>query len=407
MSRIFSPDFLDPVSSDVHVTRHFSLTGETNCAKNDQIPLAKKERPSLADLHAHSDEVFCDWVSLYQTHAPGLPVLQDGCFVRFDADGDHESTTLKKVRVVGSHESAVFVRCDGQTVHFEGNVSKFSRQDNVFGFSFAQCVQRINALICSLGLPPFSAGERMEVNSPNGWKTHYTGARITRLDFTQNFAVGSSEDAYHFMRHVASQQASRLKTGTHGEGETVDFGRGSRRVYSKAYLKGPELLKHAKKDTRGPKPELSKPFDSYLLDLADWCNSVGLVRFETTYKSTFLIDSGFQYLGGINMQKLEIDFKERQSVFTRANCDIEEISSLEPKTLAIYRMWEAGDDVTSKCSRATFYRHRAKLLPYGVDIAIKSSVIKFQPKTRVIKLEPVKMPHFYQLPAPSFIRLAA
>lgn len=406
MSRIFSPDFLDPVSSDVHVTRHFSLTGETNRLKNEQNPLTKTEQLDPAST-ADTSGVFCDWLSLYQTHEGALPVLQDGCFVRFDAHGDHESTTLKKVRVEGSHESAVFVRCDGHTVHFEGNVSKFSRQDNVFGFTFSQCIQRINALVCSLGLPPFTAGQKMEVNSPQGWRTHWTGARITRLDLTENFAAGSSADAYHFMRYLSGQQASRLKTGTYGEGETVDFGRGSRRAYSKAYLKGPELLKHAKKDIRGPRPELSRPFDPYLFELADWCNSIGLVRFETTYKSTFLIDNCQQYLGGINMQTLTADFKERQTVFTRFTCDIDEISSLDKPTLAIYRMWEAGDDVLSKCSRASFYRHRAKLLPYGVDIAVKSNVIKFQPKTRVIKLESVKMPDFYKLPSPPFLRLAA
>lgn len=407
MSRIFSPDFLDPVSSDVHVTRHFSPLERKNCSKNDQIPLANLQHFPAHHETTKNPRVFCDWVSMYQTHAPGLPVLQDGCFVRFDADGGHESTTLKKLKVEGSHESAVFVRCDGQTVHFEGNVSKFARRDNVFGFTFSQCVQRINSLLGTLGLPPFTPGQKMEVNSPNGWQTHWTGARITRLDLTENFASGSKENAYHFMRFLSSQQASRLKTGTHGEGETVDFGRGSRRVYSKAYLKGPELRKHAKKDTRGPLPELSKPFDPYLFELADWCDAVGLVRFETTYKSTFLIDNGFQFLGGINMQKLEIDFNERQSVFTRACCDVEEIASLEPKVLAVYRMWEAGDDIVSKYKKSQFYKYRSALLPYGVDIAIKSNVIKFQPKTRIIKLEPVTMPDFYKIPSPSYIRLAA
>ena len=107
------------------------------------------------------------------------------------------------------------------------------------------------------------------------------------------------------------------------------------------------------------------------------------------------------------MPKLEADFKERQSVFTRANCDVEEISSLDPKILAVYRMWEAGDDIVSKYKKSQFYKYRAALLPFGVDIAIKSNVIKFQPKTRVIKLEPVSMPDFYKMPSPSFVRLAA
>lgn len=401
MAAVFAPDFLAPAGLEVHVTPQLRLTSETTTAKNNNFH-PEKLRQDLTQ-----PGTFCDWVSIYQTHTGGsLPVLSDGYFVRFDAEGTHEGTTLKKVRIEGSHETAIYIRCDGETVHFEGNVSKWGRPDNVFGFTFAQCIDRINAILQSKGLPPFTAGKKGEVNTPNGWRSQWSGARITRLDLTENFAAGSAEDAYHFMRFLSGQQASRLKTGTHGEGETVDFGRGSRYVYSKAYLKGPELLKHAAKP-KSTQTDFSKPYDPYLSDLATWCNSVGLVRFETTYKSTFLIDNGFQFLGGINMPKLEADFKQRQSVFTRANCDIEEISSLDAKTLAIYRMWEAGDDITSKCSRATFYRHRSKLLPFGVDIAIKSNVIKFQPKTRVIKLEPVSMPDFYKMPSPSFVRLAA
>jgi hypothetical protein len=380
----------------VPVTRHFSLTSETNHTKTTE---------STTPDFLVSD-TFCDWVSMYQTHGGNLPRVSDGAFIRYDKHGEHESTTLKKCRVEGSHETGCFIRCDGETVWFEGNVSKFGRSDNVFGFTFDQCLTRINALLASVNLPPFTVGEKMRVNTPTGDKTHWTGARITRLDITENFQAGSKENAHHFMRFLASQQASRLKTGTYGEGETVDFGRGSRRVYSKAYLKGPELLRHARK-IKDPENASQRAYDPYLELLASWCDSVGLVRFETTYKSTFLIDNCLNYLGGFHMPTLLKDYQTRQAVFTRAKCDVEELSSLEKPALAALRMWQAGDDIASKMSRASFYRRRSELLPYGVDIAIKSNVIQFQPKTRVITLGPVSPPDFYELPNPSFIRLAA
>lgn len=447
-SPVFSPAVQPPARGDVHVTRHFSLTGETNAEKSPNFPLSVSEHkspnfgPSLADQKkqlaarrealgikqaaidadpaprfAHADQEqnldqsisFCDWVSMYQDHGGDLPRLSDGCFVRFDADGVHESTTLKKLKVEGSHETSLFVRCDGSTVWFEGNISKFGRPDNVFGYSFAQCLERINAFLSAHQLPPFTKGVRGEYQAPGGkMRPIWTGARITRLDLTVNYSSGSKENGYHFMRFLASQQASRLKTGTHGEGETVDFGRHSRRVYSKAYLKGPELLKHAKRNEKKTTAEKnSLQFDSYLNQLADWCNEIGLVRFETTYHSTFLIDNYFQFLGGIDMTILESDFTQRQSVFTRANAEVDSLASLEPKILAVYRMWQAGDDIVSSMSRATFYRYRSLLLPHGIDIAIKSNVIKFEPKTRVIQLVPVTMPDFYKLPAHSQLRLVA
>ena len=413
------------------VTRHFSpvkrkIESETNVSGAADL-LARSAFSKIADaavvqaksafdlrvqqthaLRFEQKHSFCDWVSIYQTHtglSEDLPRVNDGAFVRYNADGSHECTTLKKFKVEGSHETGVFFRCDGKTVWFEGNVSKFARQDNVFGFSLLQCIARINVIAASLGLPAFTAGTSYRSQSND--KLAFTGARITRLDLTNNFQSGSPENAYAFMRHLAMQQASRLKTGTYGEGETVDFGRGSRRVYSKAYLKAPELLRHMRKQSKGEETSYSRPFDPYINQLADWCASVGLVRFETTYKSTFLIDNSQHYLGGLDMRRLEKDFIERQAVFTRTTCEADQLSELPKSDLACYRMWQAGDDLTTKFKKSQFYKHRLALLPFGIDIAIKSNVINFTPRVKVIQLSPCPVPDFYQLPQPSFIRLAA
>lgn len=386
---------------DVPVTRHFSLLQWTGTPE-------QALKTATVEPRFDQQNSFCDWVSIYQTHldlSEDLPRVNDGAFVRYNADGSHECTTLKKFKLEGSHETAVFFRCDGKTVWFEGNVSKFGRLDNVFGFSFLQCLQRINVIGATLGLPAFTPGTAYR--SQRNDRVCFTGARITRLDLTNNFQSGSPENAYSFMRHLSMQQASRLKTGTYGEGETVDFGRGSRRVYSKAYLKAPELLRHMRKQIKGEETPYSRPFNPYIVQLSDWCASVGLVRFETTYKSTFLIDNHYQYLGGLDMRCLEHDFIQRQEVFTRANCEVDQLAELDKSTLACYRMWQAGDDLTTKYKKAMFYRHRSRLLPHGVDIAIKSNVLNFQPRVKVIQLSPCPVPDFYQLPQPSMIRLAA
>jgi Phage replication protein CRI/Phage X family len=410
-------------ASDVQVTRHFSpierkITPISRFLKStESTPSGGNFGPDFAPKAAvgvlsgarfEQAVSFCDWVSIYQTHQSGeLTLVNDGCFVRYDAEGAHESTTLKKLKIDGSHETGIFLRCDGSTVWFEGNVSKFARQDNVFGFSLLQCIERINAILATVGLPPFTCG--MPYRSQVSDKLQYTGARITRLDLTNNFASGSSENSYAFMRHLSMQQASRLKTGVYGKGETVDFGRGSRRVYSKAYLKAPELLRHMKKQLKGQETNYSRSFDPYINSLAEWCDQIGLVRFETTYKSTFLIDNHHQFLGGLDMRHLEADFVVRQDVFTRANCEADELASLDKNTLSCYRMWQAGDDITSKYKKSQFYKLRSALLPHGVDIAVKSNVLNFQPRVRVIKLSPCVVPDFYQLSAPNVfnLRLAA
>ena len=107
------------------------------------------------------------------------------------------------------------------------------------------------------------------------------------------------------------------------------------------------------------------------------------------------------------MNVIHLDFESRKSVFTRQTLDVDLLTELEPKLLAIYRMWQAGDDLTKKYTRATFYRHRAKLLPYGIDISVRSNVVNFEPKTRVITLGQCVPPPFYDRPHFSHLALVA
>ncbi len=107
---------------------------------------------------------------------------------------------------------------------------------------------------------------------------------------------------------------------------------------------------------------------------------------------------GCHYLGGFDMKQLEIDFEDRKSVFTRASADVEELADLPKAVLGTYRMWQAGDDISTKLKKSQFYAHRKALLPYGVDIAVKSNVVQMKSKTRVIRLGPVSPPDWYELP---------
>ena len=98
------------------------------------------------------------------------------------------------------------------------------------------------------------------------------------------------------------------------------------------------------------------------------------------------------------MKQLELEFERLSEVFTRSSAETDDMSQLPKALLNTYLMWKEGIDLTSKLSRATFYRHRRELLPYSVDIAIKSNVLQMKPRTRVIKLGPVSMPDWYELP---------
>ncbi len=360
-----------------------------------QLPVTLQLSANLAQNEvAFSDDslgagVFVDWLTIRQSHAGGgLPVLKGGSFVELDASGKCVSVTEKRCKVIGSHETSVFLRCDGHTVEFSGNISRFGRRDNLWGLSFPDAIRKVNALLCIHGLPSFTPGRCMYVNVNGHPKRHWTGAVITRLDFTKNFFTGSKADASAFMRWLQSQQASRLKTGVYADGETVDWGRGSRYIYQKVYTKANELRVH------------NKLGSLYVEKLAVYCDAVGLVRYEVEYKSMILARLGCRFLGSFNENILFQDFEERsKALFLYDTLKIDDMTELPQKLLGIYRMWQSGDDL-SRIPRRSFYRYRNQLRKYGVDIAVKSNVRPFPEKVRVIRLGVALPPDWYDLAKP-------
>lgn len=346
--------------------------------------------------HAHTLG-HIDWITIRQSH-PGeaLPVLSDGCVMAFDADGAVQNTTLKRFAVTGSYDSKCYVRCDGHTVEFSGNPARWGRMDNVFGFSLGQSIQIVNGILSGLGLPAFSAGDSYETQNKTGeFLRVWTGATISRLDITQNYLTGSADNANFFLRWLAGQKLKSKKTNFYGDYSTVDFGRGSKRSYFKVYSKGVELLKHSKARAETDTFEKMDRHEN-LERLAQWCNDSGMVRAELELKSKVLHDLHCYYLGELDMNVIELEFKKHTSVFERSTAEVDSMAYLDAKTLAVYRMWQAGDDVKSKYSKSAIYRFRAALLPHGIDIFIPSNVIRVEPKTRVIALAAATPPDWYQ-----------
>ncbi|PMW84248.1 DNA replication protein, partial [Pseudomonas sp. GW460-E13] len=79
-----------------------------------------------------------------------------------------EWKTTKRVEFKGSHETTVNVKCDGHRVEFSGNVSRFCRPDNLFGFDLWECLGRVNSILNAYGLPPFTPGKRIELTRRDG-----------------------------------------------------------------------------------------------------------------------------------------------------------------------------------------------------------------------------------------------
>ncbi|WP_114973670.1 phage/plasmid replication domain-containing protein [Rhodoferax ferrireducens] len=358
----------------------------------------------FADLNRRDDPTepfFVDWLTMRQSHEFELPVINAGVVCGIDAHGEIEWQTQRASQIEGSFDTSIQLRCDGHTVLFSGNVSRFGRTNNLFGFSFADCLRRVNHVLARFGLPPFSAGKKMyrTVRHSDGACTvspAWTGATISRIDLTGNYETGSLSNARAYLEWLATQQGNaRLKVGTRVDGETVDWGRGSRRLYSKIYIKSAELRKHA-----APGDLLfndDESLDTDLARLVRHCENVGLVRFEVTAKATQLISMGCNYLGGFDMHKIVELYSERAAVLSRATHTHDDLEDCPNQFRRTARDYLAGDDLHKHLSVSTFRRHRLALLRFGLDISVRRNVINFQPRVRVIELKAATVPSWYQL----------
>jgi II/X family phage/plasmid replication protein len=356
-----------PEGRDVLVTRPVSATDGTE--------------------QRESTRFFVDWLSISQVHTEGgLPEVDAGCVMGINEGGELEWKTTRAVKHEGSFETSLNVRCDGHRVTFSGNVSRFGRPDNLFGFDFWECLDRVNAVLAHYSLPPFTAGKKIERIGKGEVRIEWTGARVSRIDLTANYEAGSADDAHAVMQFLGSQHARRHEGRVLGQGETVAWGVGSRRQYWKAYIKHLELLRHGGGDER----------------VIEHCASRGVVRFEGTLRSNALTDLGCAFLGdyesGWAMGQLVKLFDQQTEIMHRAQHSTDDLDELPRHLRATARDYMAGMDCSSVLSRRTFYRHRADLLPYGIDIAVRN-VRPFQPRVRVIELRPAEVPSWYQLAA--------
>jgi hypothetical protein len=399
------------------VTPHKMFTGEQNHSKTEGFPLrsaitgcssynaelAQKRIPlQFGDLNHRdtaSEPFFVDWLTIKQTFDFEIPVINAGVFFSVDAHGEVEWQTTRASKIQGSYDTSIQLRSDGHTLVFSGNVSRFGRSNNLFGYSFADCLRRISVVLNRFRLPAFSAGQKFyrNVRHEDGSyseKLAYTGASISRIDLTKNYETGSLSNARAYLEFLATQQGNaRLKVGTFADGETVTWGGSMRRTYSKVYIKSTEMRRHATPQDLMEEEGVAKP----VLDCIKHCESAGIVRFEITVKTTQLIDMNCNYLGGFDMKQLEILFNERAALLTRAEHTVDDLEALPNAFRRTARDYLAGDDLTNHLSVSTYRRHRMALLPYGIDISVRRNVIEFKPRVRVIELKPASVPSWYQL----------
>lgn len=332
--------------------------------------------------------LFCDWLSIYQVHfGKTLPIVMDGR-VRFtDADGVIKFDVVQKKVHKGSHETSLRICCDGSRVTFEGNIGRFNRSDNVFGYSVRDCIVLANRVLVSLGLPPFTDPSPMALNGSKGSDKGFqaVGAVITRIDLTMNYATGSAGHAPQFIRYLQGFRSGKFDPRPY-RATGVSWGEGSKWFYAKVYDKAADYIRHKSESSQGHDPVLY----AYLKDH-------GIVRHEITLKSRWLKQKGF-WRFSLWDDEMETKVYALFEDVIKASGHVDEYLEIPGRAGELAVAWRDGADLRTRLSQATFYRYRKQLLAFGIDITIPAEISRIKTRVEIIRLQPCAAPDWYDLP---------
>lgn len=337
-----------------------------------------------------------DWLTI------SIPFLHNECInngfiISVSPEGSTEWLTEKSRVVQGSHMASLQIRSEEpcgddlySRIRLSGNVVKFLQGHNVWGsdqlFDLALCAfMRVFELI-QLPFDPQQLAHSV-----------YQG-RITRVDLTENYDVGSETQASEFL--YALERSATLRHRGAGKldrrGTTLYFGKHSRRWALKVYLKYQELLAH--------KPKLISCPD----DLPKVTNyAKGLVRFEVVLRGKELDGLGLGWVFQWD-NCLAADVYNRY--LSKLNCSenmktsahLPSLEGLPARLVAVVNLWYEGHDLKTMYPRATFYRYKAEVKKHlNLDISIappngkkgeaSSNVI---PLIRVLEAQPKPIPEW-------------
>ena len=333
-----------------------------------------------------------DWVSVL-VPLPHSKPINGGNVVSVSPDGDIEWSVEKRMNVEGSFGSSMQIRSEHKDyfcshIRLDGNPVKFMQGHNVWGSSDLH------------GLVTGSLIKLIELVSPSTSLAciHHLCkmGRLTRVDLNCMYDLGTSHNVNSWLR--AASEASTICHRGRGQfsGDTLYWGKKSRRWSLKAYWKGGELRKHKPKsftDGGYPPTELQS-----VQDYADRALRVevvlrgmelskfGLLEVQS-WKETSFEEVYNRYVG-------KLEFSENMKV----GADIPDLDKLPARLRAPVQLWYEGHDLRKNYSRATWYRYKREILNrIGLDISLpqpkqRPDCSNVVPLVRVLEAVPMGVP---------------
>lgn len=321
-----------------------------------------------------------DWITAT------VPLPHDGnifgdyvCCV--DQAGEVKWQARKFRAIEGSYSTRVHVRSESPfAVTFSGNPVKFLQGHNLFGTDDLVGLTALfmERLCHELGISV--AGATRE-----GWWAG--GFELHRVDINYGYSLRNRADVKAWIRSAANLGQMKHRGAGQLKGDTLYYGKNSRRWSLKAYAKGQEI------ELKGRR--LAAPLDTpQMRDYADNKLRVELVLRSMELKRLGLgVGSAWHSGTAAEVFTSKVGTLE---VSENVRLTPGEVDDLPPRLRSTYTLWREGYDLRELLSRPTFYRHRAELREHGIDIAVKldrdTSMDNVVPMMRVLEAVPAPVP---------------
>lgn len=323
-----------------------------------------------------------DWVTM-KISCDHDGIICNGSVVKVSKENEIEWTSLSWLPVQGSYDSNIVVRSvsDG-TIEISGNPAKWLQGHNLFGTNdltmlvwvFFQRLMKID----ELGLRPTM--QQLDMIK----KGFFT---VSRVDINETWLLNNLHEVLAWLR--AAEQKIRLKHRGAGQfkGDTLYWGKGSKRWFLKCYSKGDEINN---KKSNFPK-ELRTP------EMMDYANKS--LRFEATLRSNALREWGLHIAANWTpdtAKMLLLNLLQGLEMSNNFRLSDDALDSLTPRLKLAYSAWYNGEDLRQMLPRPTFYRYRKQLQELDIDIGIIRDIDKpadnVIPLIRILQAEPAGIP---------------
>jgi len=321
--------------------------------------------------------VFCDWLKVSDSAVTQSPSSWHSRILRTSGGRvEWERQAWIDVRQTSSASScrARFIesgenRADGQhgILTIDGNLGRFGQPDNLFGLSVTDCPERVLQVIEQATQTRYQLPDLLD---------------LRRVDLTCNFVFENATDASAFINWAQQMHIGRAAAKPYPTGCTWVTENWSAKVYDKIA----DLKRHKQNDLANELQER----EGYVLRLETTIRTDELKRLELSTLDKWKVDT------------MNVIFSDRFAPILRGENlpTLDRLADTLPMRLGMaLQAWRNGMDYQAalkdgRISRRTYYRIKAELLSYGVDISTRCNIHTLAIRPRLLEMRPLHKPEW-------------